>query len=79
VPEAALDEFLRALPARVWRVKGLVRTDGVPPWATVHAVGGRYEIDPCRPDPVPAASVLVCIGRRLDREALARRVAALVR
>jgi len=75
--EAALDDFLRALPAGVWRVKGLVRTDAAP-WAAVHAVGGRYEVEPCTPSPEPTASVLLCIGRGLDRAELSGRAAALV-
>jgi G3E family GTPase len=77
VSEGALDDFLRALPPGVWRVKGLVRLDAGG-WATVHAVGGRYEVEPCAPSPEPAEGVLLCIGRGLDRADLDARAAALV-
>jgi G3E family GTPase len=69
VSDARLEEFLRALPAGLYRVKGLVRTDA-PGWMEVHAVGGRYEVEPCAPVPAPDASTLVGVGRGFDRTAL---------
>ena len=76
--EARLERFLRALPPAVYRVKGLVRTDGDPAWVGVNAVAGRYEIEPCVPAAPPDASVLVCIGRGLDPQALTAAAAGLV-
>lgn len=75
--DAGLEEFLRALPAGLYRVKGLVRTDA-PGWMSVNAVGGRYEIEPCTPDPAPAASTLFGVGRRLDTAALDAAASALL-
>ncbi|HEV7732677.1 MAG TPA: GTP-binding protein [Candidatus Binatia bacterium] len=75
--EGALEAFLYALPAGVVRAKGLVRTraDG---WLTVHAVGGRYELEPSDVMASDGASVLVAIGRGLDAAALTMRAEALV-
>lgn len=75
--EGAVESFLYALPATVVRAKGLVRTraDG---WLTVHAVGGRYELEPSAVVPSDGASVLVAIGRGLDADALTTRAEALV-
>jgi len=67
--DAGLEDFLRALPAGLYRVKGLVRTDA-PGWMLVNAVGGRYEIEPCAPDPEPPASTLFGVGRGLDTAGL---------
>ena len=64
-----LEDFLRALPRGLYRVKGLVRTDA-PGWMQVHAVGGRYEIEPCAPEPAPEVSTLFGVGQRFDRAAL---------
>ncbi len=69
VSDARLEDFLRTLPGGVYRVKGLVRTDA-PGWMEVHAVGGRYELEPCAPDPAPATSILFAVGRGFDRAAL---------
>jgi G3E family GTPase len=69
--DAALEEFLRVLPRGLYRVKGLVRTGGTPSsWLGVNAVGGRYELEPCVPEPAPATSVLFGVGRGFDRPAL---------
>jgi G3E family GTPase len=76
VSDARLEEFLRALPAGLYRVKGLVRTDA-PGWMQVNAVGGRYEIEPCAPEPAPAASTLLGVGRGFDRAGLDAAAAAL--
>jgi hypothetical protein len=62
------------LPHGLYRVKGLVRTSG---WVRVNAVGGRYEVEPCVPDPEPASSVLSGVGRGFDRLALDAAGAAL--
>jgi len=75
--DASLEDFLRALPPDLYRVKGLVRTDA-PGWMLVNAVGGRYEIEPCAPEPEPAASTLFGVGRGLDAAALDAAAAALV-
>jgi G3E family GTPase len=74
--EAGLEEFLRVLPSGLYRVKGLVRT-GPSDWVRVNAVGGRYELEPCAPEPEPAASVLFGVGRGFDRRALDDAAAAL--
>ena len=79
VSDAALEDFLREPPRGVYRVKGVLRTDAPWGWSQADGVGGRYEIAPADPDRVPETSVLVCIGRGLDRAALvaaARRLPA---
>lgn len=78
VSEGALEELLLRLPASVYRVKGLVRTDGPYGWAQVNAVAGRYEIEPASPAETPAESALVFIGATLDAGDLAARCATLV-
>jgi len=75
--EVALEDFLSRLPPEVYRAKGLVRTDGEWAWTEVNAVAGRYELEPDTPDPAPAQSTLVFIGRGLDVETLRSRCAAL--
>jgi G3E family GTPase len=79
VSEGALEEMLLRLPADVYRVKGLVRTDGPYGWAQVNAVAGRYEIEPASPPAPRPESALVFIGRTLDTADLAERCARLVR
>lgn len=75
--DAALETFLYELPAGVLRAKGRVRTpDGT--WLAVHAVGGRYEIEPGVAPAGDGASVLVAIGRGLDAHALTARAERLV-
>ncbi|MCW5888987.1 MAG: GTP-binding protein [bacterium] len=78
VAEGALEELLLRLPASVFRVKGLVRTDGPWGWTQVNAVAGRYELEPAAPEPAPAESALVFIGRTLDAAELAARCAAVM-
>src|SRR5262249_27379792 len=75
--EVAIEDFLRALPPSVYRAKGLVRADGDSPWIRVHAVAGRYEIEPAPVHPAPSASLLLCIGRDLDRQSLDAKAAGL--
>lgn len=77
VSDAALEDFLRRLPAGVYRVKGVLETDAPWGWSQVDAVGGRYEIAPADRERLPPLGVLVCIGAALDREALAAAVATL--
>jgi G3E family GTPase len=75
--EDALETFLYALPAGVLRTKGCVRVrDGT--WLSVHAVGGRYEIEPGVAPASDGASVLVAIGRGFDARALTVRAQRLV-
>ena len=76
VSDARLEEFLRALPAGLYRVKGLVRTDAG--WMQVHAVGGRYEVEPCEQTPALEASAMVGVGHGLDRDGLDTAAAALL-
>lgn len=75
--DAGLEEFLRALPAGLYRVKGLVRTDAAG-WMLVNAVGGRYEIEPWNADPEPAASTLFGVGRGIDATGLDAAATALL-
>jgi hypothetical protein len=44
---------------------------------SVHAVGGRYEIEPATPHPEPVQSTLFGVGRGIDRAALDRAAAVL--
>jgi G3E family GTPase len=73
----ALEDLFYELPRSVYRVKGLVRTNGADPWLLVNAVAGRFELEPFSPASPPARSALVFIGRDLDRADLGRRCAAL--
>lgn len=67
--EDALETFLYTLPAGVLRAKGRVHArDGT--WLSVHAVGGRYEIEPGVAPTSDGASVLVAIGRGFDARSL---------
>lgn len=65
--DARLEEFLRRLPAGLYRVKGLVRTDAG--WLQVNAVGGRYELEPSSHD-AERIGALVGVGRGFDSAAL---------
>jgi G3E family GTPase len=76
--ETALEDFLLQLPAPIYRVKGLVLTDGEWAWTQVNAVAGRYELEPDAPDPESTQSTLVFIGRTIERDDLKARCAALV-
>jgi len=76
VSDARLEEFLRTLPSGLYRVKGLVRTDAG--WMQVHAVGGRYEVEPCVSHPANDASTIVGVGRGFDRDDLDAAAAALL-
>lgn len=70
VSDTALEDLLRAPPAGVYRVKGVLHTDAPWGWSQVDGVGGRYEIAPADPPPARGQGILVCIGRDLDRAAL---------
>src|SRR4029453_10141241 len=76
VSDARPEEFLRTLPSGLYRVKGLVRTDAG--WMQVHAVGGRYEVDPCASNPGADPSTLAGAARVFDRDALDAAAAALL-
>jgi G3E family GTPase len=77
--EEALEDLLRALPRSVYRVKGLVRSDGDDAWVLVNSVAGRFEMEPLSRAPPPDQSALVFIGRDLEREDLSRRCREIVR
>jgi G3E family GTPase len=71
----ALEDFLEALPAAVFRSKGIVRVAGEDEWLVFHSVATRLEIDFLpRHD---GSGALVFIGKGLDGPALRREVAAL--
>lgn len=71
--EEGLEDLLYDLPRFVFRVKGVVATDGEGPWTLVNAVAGRFELEPVA-EGLPGGSALVFIGRGLDREWLERRL-----
>jgi G3E family GTPase len=75
--EEGLEDLFYELPRSIYRVKGLVRTDGETPWTLVNAVAGRFELEPFEPTSASAKTALVFIGRDLDRADLERRAAAL--
>ena len=70
-----LEDFLEALPAAVYRSKGIVRVAGELEWLVFHSVASRLEIDFLPDHEGPGA--LVFIGRGLDRGALERAVRGL--
>ena len=68
----ALEDFLEALPAAVYRSKGIVRVAGEEEWLVFHSVASRLDIDFLpRHD---GAGALVFIGQGLDRKALREQV-----
>jgi G3E family GTPase len=68
---ARLEAFFGALPDSVWRAKGFMRVDGAP--CLVQYATGQIEITPAA---ARANENLVFIGRRIDRSAIARALAA---
>lgn len=72
-----LEDFAFEIPASVYRVKGLLRSDGPTGWNVVHAVAGRFDISPFQPASASEQSRLVFIGKSLDIEALRRLCAGL--
>jgi G3E family GTPase len=75
--DQALEDFLYEILSGVYRLKGIVRTNGETAWTSVNAVAGRFEMEAFE-GKFPRQSALVFIGRALDREDLARRCAGLV-
>jgi len=71
----ALEDFLEALPAAVYRSKGIVRVAGEAEWLVFHSVARRLEVDFLPDHDGPGA--LVFIGRGLDEAALRLAVAGL--
>lgn len=67
-----LEDFVFEIPASVYRVKGLLRSDGPTGWNVVHVVAGRFDISPFEPASASEQSRLVFIGKSLDLEALGR-------
>lgn len=67
-----LEDFVFEIPANVYRVKGLLRSDGPTEWNVVHVVAGRFDISPFEPASASEKSRLVFIGRNLDVERLRR-------
>ncbi|MFP6663374.1 MAG: GTP-binding protein [Deltaproteobacteria bacterium] len=75
--DQALEDFLYEILSGVYRLKGIVRTNGPFAWTSVNGVAGRFEMEDFDGTP-PRQSTLVFIGRTLDREDLARRCAGLL-
>lgn len=67
-----LEDFAFEIPASVYRVKGLLRSDGPTGWNVVHVVAGRFDISPFETMDASERSRLVFIGKSLDVEALRR-------
>ncbi len=67
-----LEDFVFEIPASVYRVKGLLRSDGPTGWNVVHVVAGRFDIGPFQPANASERGRLVFIGKSLDTEALLR-------
>ena len=76
--DEGLEDLVDQLPNDVFRVKGLVRTNGASRWTLVNAVAGRFELEPIEPNEEPAVSALVWIGASLDRERLEKLCRGLV-
>jgi G3E family GTPase len=68
---ARVETFFRSLPDSVWRAKGFMRVDGAP--SLVQYATGQLEITPAA---ARANENIVFIGRRIDRPAIARELAA---
>jgi len=67
-----LEDFVFEIPASVYRVKGLLRSDGPTGWNVVHVVAGRFDISPFQPANASETGRLVFIGKSLDVETLRR-------
>ncbi|MEO2168157.1 MAG: GTP-binding protein, partial [bacterium] len=72
-----LEDFFYEILPGVYRVKGIVQTNGESAWTSVNAVAGRFEMEVFNGEH-PGQSTLVFIGRTLDCEDLARRCAGLL-
>ncbi len=66
-----LEDLFYDLPAGVYRVKGILRTEGETGWTAAHCVAGRFDIYPATPREPLRRGALVFIGKDLDRPALA--------
>ena len=77
-----LEDELAALPARYFRIKGIVhavdprRGRADPSWAVVHRVGARVSSEPIAPPREPGR--LVALGPDVDAAALTAALAASV-
>jgi G3E family GTPase len=71
ISTGALEDLFYELPGSVYRVKGILRSDGETGWATAHCVAGRFDVHSVTPRQLPAHGALVFIGTNLDRPALA--------
>jgi G3E family GTPase len=67
-----LEDFVFEIPYGVYRVKGILRSDGPTGWNEVHVVAGRFDIRPFESRGPSERSRLVFIGRDLDAETLRR-------
>jgi len=67
-----LEDFVFEIPSSIYRVKGLLRSDGPTGWNEVHVVAGRFDIRPFETPSASERSRLVFIGKSLDTEALYR-------
>jgi len=67
-----LEDFVFEVPASVYRIKGLLRSDGPTGWNVIHVVAGRFDISPFEPAKASEGGRLVFIGKNLDAEALRR-------
>ena len=75
--DEALEDFLYESPVGVYRLKGIVRTDGEAEWTFFSSVAGRFEME-AHHGPTPGAGAVVFIGKSLDRDALMARCEQLV-
>jgi G3E family GTPase len=71
VSSGDLEDLFYELPATVYRVKGILRSEVETGWVAAHCVAGRFDIQPVSPRQEPARGALVFIGTGLDRAALA--------
>ena len=76
--DAALEDFLFAVPDSVYRIKGLVRTNAEWEWTLINGVAGRLDMRPWEPTRAVEQAGLVFIGRHLDEAALRAGCEALV-
>ena len=68
----AVEQFFRALPENVWRVKGFMSVDGRP--CLIQFTMGQLEISPVEPKPIRN---MVFIGTELNQDAIERRFVAI--
>ncbi len=75
--DEALEDFLYESPQGVYRLKGIVRTDGDSDWTFFSSVAGRFEME-AHGGPTPETGAIVFIGKSLDRVALEARCEGLI-